>query len=166
MGYDALGGWPIPLIDPRIHRLMLLWKGSDVHKMDEYRDDFGRGDRRDRGDGRRHRRDRRRLATGQHQGKEKRGAEGARASRSRRMHRRDSCRVISLRLGLFFQLRAKDLLRILQLAAFSFAGVIGAHGRISSNFVVIAGMMNHEINVQRRRVNPRGRLNCASAWMK
>jgi putative DNA methylase len=40
MGYDAPGGRPVPLID-RIHRLMHLWKGGDVHKVDEYIDEHG-----------------------------------------------------------------------------------------------------------------------------
>jgi len=40
MGYEAPGGRPVPLID-RIHRLMHLWKGGDVHKVDEYLDDHG-----------------------------------------------------------------------------------------------------------------------------
>src|SRR5262249_48689685 len=40
MGYEAPGGRPVPLID-RIHRLMLLWKGGDVHKVDEYLDEHG-----------------------------------------------------------------------------------------------------------------------------
>jgi putative DNA methylase len=38
MGYEAPGGRPVPLID-RIHRLMHLWKGGDVHKVDEYLDE-------------------------------------------------------------------------------------------------------------------------------
>ena len=40
MGYEAAGGRPVPLID-RIHRLMHLWKGGDVHKVDEYLDEHG-----------------------------------------------------------------------------------------------------------------------------
>lgn len=40
MGYDAPGGRPVPLID-RVHRLMHLWKGGDVHKVDDYLDDYG-----------------------------------------------------------------------------------------------------------------------------
>jgi putative DNA methylase len=40
MGYEAPGGRPVPLID-RVHRLMHLWKGGDVHKVDEYLDDYG-----------------------------------------------------------------------------------------------------------------------------
>jgi len=40
MGYEAPGGRPVPLVD-RIHRLMHLWKGGDVHKVDEYLDDHG-----------------------------------------------------------------------------------------------------------------------------
>jgi len=40
MGYEAPGGRPVPLID-RIHRLMLVWKGGDVHKVDEYLDEHG-----------------------------------------------------------------------------------------------------------------------------
>lgn len=38
MGIEAPGGRPVPLID-RIHRLMHLWKGGDVHKVDEYLDE-------------------------------------------------------------------------------------------------------------------------------
>ena len=40
MGYDAPSGRPVPLID-RVHRLMLLWRAGDVHKVDEYLDDNG-----------------------------------------------------------------------------------------------------------------------------
>jgi len=40
MGYEAPGGRPVPLID-RIHRLLQLWKGGDVHKVDEYLDEHG-----------------------------------------------------------------------------------------------------------------------------
>ncbi|MEW5980198.1 MAG: DUF1156 domain-containing protein [Acidobacteriota bacterium] len=40
MGYEAPGGRPVPLID-RIHRLLHLWKGGDVHKVDEYLDEYG-----------------------------------------------------------------------------------------------------------------------------
>jgi adenine-specific DNA methylase len=40
MGYEAPGGRPVPLID-RIHRLMHLWKGGDLHKVDEYLDEHG-----------------------------------------------------------------------------------------------------------------------------
>ncbi len=40
MGYEAPGGRPVPLVD-RIHRLMHLWKGGDVHKVDEYLDEHG-----------------------------------------------------------------------------------------------------------------------------
>jgi hypothetical protein len=40
MGLEAPGGRPVPLID-RIHRLMHLWKGGDVHKVDEYLDEHG-----------------------------------------------------------------------------------------------------------------------------
>jgi putative DNA methylase len=40
MGYEAPGGRPVPLID-RVHRLMLLWKGGDLHKVDEYLDEHG-----------------------------------------------------------------------------------------------------------------------------
>jgi adenine-specific DNA methylase len=40
IGYEAPGGRPVPLID-RIHRLMLLWKAGDVHKVDEYLDEHG-----------------------------------------------------------------------------------------------------------------------------
>jgi len=35
MGYEAPGGRPVPLID-QVHRLMHLWRGGDVHKVDEY----------------------------------------------------------------------------------------------------------------------------------
>lgn len=40
MGYEAPGGQPIPLID-RIHRLMHLWRGGDVLKVDDYLDGHG-----------------------------------------------------------------------------------------------------------------------------
>jgi adenine-specific DNA methylase len=40
LGYEAPGGKPIPLID-RVHCLMHLWKGGDVHKVDEYLDENG-----------------------------------------------------------------------------------------------------------------------------
>jgi len=40
MGYEAPGGQPVPLID-RVHRLMHLWKGGDVLKVDEFLDDNG-----------------------------------------------------------------------------------------------------------------------------
>jgi hypothetical protein len=40
LGVEAPGGRPVPLID-RIHRLMQLWKGGDVHKVDEYLDEHG-----------------------------------------------------------------------------------------------------------------------------
>jgi hypothetical protein len=40
MGYEAPGGRPVPLID-RIHRLIHLWKGGDVYKVDEYLDEHG-----------------------------------------------------------------------------------------------------------------------------
>ncbi len=40
MGYEAPGGKPIPLID-RVHRLMHLWKGGDLHKVDDYLDENG-----------------------------------------------------------------------------------------------------------------------------
>jgi adenine-specific DNA methylase len=40
LGYEAPGGRPVPLID-RIHRLMLLWKAGDAHKVDEYLDEHG-----------------------------------------------------------------------------------------------------------------------------
>ncbi|MEX2119486.1 MAG: DUF1156 domain-containing protein [Pirellulales bacterium] len=40
LGIEAPGGRPIPLID-RIHRLMHLWKGGDLHKVDEYLDEHG-----------------------------------------------------------------------------------------------------------------------------
>lgn len=38
LGIEAPGGRPVPLID-RIHRLMHLWKGGDLHKVDEYLDE-------------------------------------------------------------------------------------------------------------------------------
>jgi putative DNA methylase len=40
MGYEAPSGKTVPLID-RVHRLMHLWKGGDVHKVDEYLDENG-----------------------------------------------------------------------------------------------------------------------------
>jgi putative DNA methylase len=40
LGIEAPGGRPVPLIDC-IHRLMHLWKGGDVHKVDEYLDEHG-----------------------------------------------------------------------------------------------------------------------------
>jgi putative DNA methylase len=40
LGIEAPGGRPVPLID-RIHRLMHVWKGGDVHKVDEYLDEHG-----------------------------------------------------------------------------------------------------------------------------
>ncbi len=40
MGYEAVGGRPVPLID-QVHRLMHLWKAGDVVKVDEYLDDKG-----------------------------------------------------------------------------------------------------------------------------
>jgi hypothetical protein len=40
LGYEAPGGRPVPLID-RVHCLMHLWKGGDLHKVDEYIDDNG-----------------------------------------------------------------------------------------------------------------------------
>jgi adenine-specific DNA methylase len=40
LGIEAPGGRPVPLID-RIHRLMHLWKGGDVHKVDDYLDEHG-----------------------------------------------------------------------------------------------------------------------------
>ncbi|TRZ51817.1 hypothetical protein D4S03_04455 [bacterium] len=39
LGYKAPGGKPVPLID-RIHRLMLLWREGDVHRVDEYLDEY------------------------------------------------------------------------------------------------------------------------------
>jgi adenine-specific DNA methylase len=40
LGLEAPGGKPIPLID-RLHCIMHLWKGGDVHKVDEYLDENG-----------------------------------------------------------------------------------------------------------------------------
>jgi len=40
LGYEAPQGRPIPLID-RVHCLMHLWKGGDLHKVDEYLDENG-----------------------------------------------------------------------------------------------------------------------------
>jgi putative DNA methylase len=40
LGVEAPGGRPVPLID-RLHCLMHLWKGGDVHKVDEYLDEHG-----------------------------------------------------------------------------------------------------------------------------
>jgi len=40
LGFEAPGGKPIPLID-RVHCLMHLWKGGDLHKVDEYLDENG-----------------------------------------------------------------------------------------------------------------------------
>jgi adenine-specific DNA methylase len=40
LGFEAPGGKPVPLID-RVHCLMHLWKGGDVHKVDEYLDENG-----------------------------------------------------------------------------------------------------------------------------
>lgn len=40
LGYEAPGGKPIPLID-RVHCLLHLWRGGDVHKVDEYLDENG-----------------------------------------------------------------------------------------------------------------------------
>jgi hypothetical protein len=40
LGYEAPGGKPIPFID-RVHCLMHLWKGGDLHKVDEYLDENG-----------------------------------------------------------------------------------------------------------------------------
>ncbi len=40
MGFEAPGGQPVPLID-RVHRLMHLWRGGDVIKVDEYLDNYG-----------------------------------------------------------------------------------------------------------------------------
>jgi putative DNA methylase len=40
LGYEAPGGKPIPLID-RVHCLMHLWRGGDIHKVDEYLDENG-----------------------------------------------------------------------------------------------------------------------------
>lgn len=40
MGFNAPGGQPVPFID-RVHRLMHLWKGGDVIKVDDYLDDNG-----------------------------------------------------------------------------------------------------------------------------
>ena len=38
MGYEAPEGRVVPLID-RIHRVMHLWKGGEVQKVDEYLDE-------------------------------------------------------------------------------------------------------------------------------
>ena len=40
MGFEAPAGVRLPLID-RVHRLMHLWKGGDVHNVDKYLDDNG-----------------------------------------------------------------------------------------------------------------------------
>lgn len=40
MGFEALGGRPVPLID-QVHRLMHLWRAGDQAKVDEYLDDCG-----------------------------------------------------------------------------------------------------------------------------
>ena len=40
MGYEAPGGKPVPLID-RVHRLMHLWKGGELSRVDEYIDGNG-----------------------------------------------------------------------------------------------------------------------------
>lgn len=40
IGYEAPGGGPIPLID-QVHRVMHLWKGGDVTKVNEYLDAGG-----------------------------------------------------------------------------------------------------------------------------
>ncbi|MBS3905935.1 MAG: DUF1156 domain-containing protein [Syntrophaceae bacterium] len=40
LGYEAPEGKPIPFID-RVHCLMHLWKGGDLHKVDEYLDENG-----------------------------------------------------------------------------------------------------------------------------
>jgi hypothetical protein len=40
LGYEAPGGKPIPLID-RVHCLMHIWKGQDLHKVEEYLDENG-----------------------------------------------------------------------------------------------------------------------------
>ncbi|MBM4333879.1 MAG: DUF1156 domain-containing protein [Deltaproteobacteria bacterium] len=40
LGYEAPGGKPIPFID-RVHCLMHLWKGGDLHTVDEYLDENG-----------------------------------------------------------------------------------------------------------------------------
>lgn len=40
MGYEASGGWPVPLID-QVHRLMFLWKAGEVSAVDEYLDSRG-----------------------------------------------------------------------------------------------------------------------------
>lgn len=40
LGFEAPGGRPIPLID-RVHCLMHLWKGGDLHRVDEYLDGNG-----------------------------------------------------------------------------------------------------------------------------
>jgi putative DNA methylase len=40
MGYEAIGGRPVPLID-QIHRLMSLWKAGEVAEVDDYIDSRG-----------------------------------------------------------------------------------------------------------------------------
>jgi len=40
MGYEAVGGRPVPLID-QVHRLMLLWKAGEIGAVDEYLDSRG-----------------------------------------------------------------------------------------------------------------------------
>jgi len=40
VGEDAAGGRPAPLID-QVHKLMHLWKGGDVNKVNEYLDSRG-----------------------------------------------------------------------------------------------------------------------------
>jgi len=40
LGFEAPKGRPVPLID-RVHCLLHLWKGGDVHKVDDYLDENG-----------------------------------------------------------------------------------------------------------------------------
>ena len=40
LGYEAIGGRPVPLID-QVHRLMMLWKAGDVAEVDDYLDSQG-----------------------------------------------------------------------------------------------------------------------------
>ncbi len=40
LGYEPIGGRPVPLVD-QVHRLMLLWKAGDQREVDEYLDARG-----------------------------------------------------------------------------------------------------------------------------